>query len=70
MITSVKNQQVKYVQNLIKRGKARREEGVYVVEGLRICREIPEDELETLYVTETFLKTEGGRGRKIPEISL
>ena len=64
MITSVKNQQVKYVQNLIKRGKARREEGVYVVEGLRICREIPEDELETLYVTETFLKTEGAEAER------
>lgn len=59
MITSVKNQQVKYVQNLIKKGKARREEGVYVVEGLRICREIPEDEIKALYVTEAFLKAEG-----------
>lgn len=58
MITSVKNQQVKYVQNLVKKGKARREEGVYVVEGLRICREIPGDEMKALYVTETFLEAE------------
>ena len=56
MITSTKNQQVKYVQNLIKKGKARREEGVYVVEGLRICREIPEKEVITLYVTQAFLR--------------
>ena len=45
MIASTKNEQVKYVQNLVKKGKARREEDKYVVEGLRICRELDPEEI-------------------------
>ena len=62
MIASTKNEQVKYVQSLVKKGKARREEDKYVVEGLRICRELNPEELCALYVTESFLKESGAEG--------
>lgn len=62
MIASTKNEQVKYVQNLVKKGKARREEDKYVVEGLRICRELDPEEICGLYVTDSFLNEFGTEG--------
>ena len=59
MIVSTKNDQVKYIQNLVKKGKARREEGRYVAEGLRICRELNPEEICSLYVTDAFLNEFG-----------
>ena len=61
MITSTTNKQVKYVSSLIKKPKARREEDLFVAEGLRICQEIPEERIHTLYVSESFLKQKEGR---------
>ena len=55
MINSTSNKQVKRVINLRDKAKARREEGLYVAEGLRICREYAPKEIESLYVTEAFL---------------
>ena len=60
MITSTTNKQVKYVSSLIKKPKARREEELFVAEGLRICQEIPEERIHTLYVSESFLKQKEG----------
>ncbi len=54
MINSTSNKQVKRVVNLRTKAKARREEGLYVAEGLRMCRECPPEEVEALYVTESF----------------
>ena len=54
MINSTANKQVKRVVNLRNRAKARREEGVYVAEGLRMCRELSIKDTEILYVTEGF----------------
>ena len=39
MINSTSNKQVKRVINLQAKAKARREEGLYAAEGLRMCRE-------------------------------
>ena len=61
MITSTTNKQVKYVSSLIKKPKVRREEDLFVAEGLRICQEIPEERIHTLYVSEGFLKQKEGR---------
>jgi TrmH family RNA methyltransferase len=36
------------------KAKARREEGMYVAEGLRMCRECRREEVDALYVTEGF----------------
>lgn len=68
MIVSTKNDQVKYVQNLVKKGKARREEDKYVAEGLRICRELNPQEVCALYVTDRFLN-EFGRDSLGPLVS-
>ena len=54
MINSTSNKQVKWVANLCAKAKARREEGLYVAEGLRMCRELAPDEAVELYVTESF----------------
>lgn len=54
MINSTSNKQVKRVSNLCAKAKARREEGLYVAEGLRMCRELAADEVVELYVTESF----------------
>ena len=41
IITSAANEQIKRVKKLIKSSKERREEGLYVVEGIRMVHEIP-----------------------------
>lgn len=61
MINSTANKQVRRVANLVKKARARREEGLYVVEGLRMCRELSPDQTEILYLSESFLKEEEHR---------
>ena len=56
MITSTSNSQVKQVAALQTKAKARREQGLFVVEGLRLTGEVPADRLDRLYVTEAFLE--------------
>lgn len=53
MITSKGNAQVKHIAQLLKKRSTRTNEGVYVVEGLRSFREVPEDLLVMTYVSET-----------------
>lgn len=54
MINSTSNKQVKRVVSLRSKAKARREEGMYVVEGLRMCKELNPEDVDALYVTENF----------------
>ncbi|MDD3252244.1 MAG: RNA methyltransferase [Lachnospiraceae bacterium] len=56
MISSTSNKQVKYVNALVKKAKTRREEDLFVAEGLRMCSEIPKDRIQTLFVSESFSK--------------
>ncbi len=56
MITSTANKQVKYVNALVKKAKTRREEDLFVAEGLRMCQEIPKERIHTLYISESFQK--------------
>lgn len=56
MITSTSNQRIKEIVQLQKKSKARNAEGVFIVEGIRMIREIPEEKLKALYVTEEFYK--------------
>lgn len=57
MITSTSNQRIKEIVQLQKKNRARNTEGVFIVEGIRMVREIPEDKLKALYVTEEFYKS-------------
>ena len=58
MITSTSNARVKRLVNLKKKKKARDEERVFLVEGIRMFREEPTDQLEEVYVSESFYKKE------------
>ena len=61
MISSTTNKQVKFVNALVKKAKTRREEDLFVAEGLRMCSEIPKDRIHTLYLSESFSKTKEGK---------
>ena len=54
MITSRSNPQVKRLLQLQKKRKARDEENVFVVEGLRMFVEMPKELVEKVYVSESF----------------
>jgi TrmH family RNA methyltransferase len=59
IITSTSNRQVKSLTQLMKKAKLRREQGVFVTEGLRIFREIPKPLIREVYVTDRFLSAHG-----------
>ncbi len=54
MISSTSNPQVKRLLQLQKKSKVRNEEGVFVVEGLRMFVEVPKERVEKVYVSETL----------------
>lgn len=54
MITSTTNQRVKEIIQLQKKSRARNQAGVFIVEGIRMAREVPKEQLVSLYVTEEF----------------
>lgn len=56
MITSTSNAKVKRLVNLKKKRKLRDAENVFLVEGVRMFREVPEEKLLEIYVTESFLE--------------
>ena len=49
MITSMSNGQMKLVQQLIKKAKARKDSGLFVVEGMKMFREAPQERIEKVY---------------------
>ena len=54
MITSASNDKIKEIKKLIKSASRRKESGLYIVEGIRMVREIPADAVKTLYVAESM----------------
>lgn len=50
-ITSTSNDNIKFVQKLIKSSKDRKANGLYVVEGIRMVSEIPLEVLDKIYIT-------------------
>ena len=58
MITSTSNARIKRLVNLKKKRKLRDEESVFLVEGIRMFREVPLDKLKEVYVSESFYKKE------------
>lgn len=55
MITSNSNPQVKNLIQLSKKAKARKDQGLFVVEGKKMFSEVPEGWLHQVYVSESFL---------------
>lgn len=61
MINSTANKQIKNLSQLMKKAKARREQRVFVVEGIKMYREVPKDRLVMTYVSESFYEKEENR---------
>src|SRR5699024_2914061 len=62
MITSTSNAKIKRIVQLRKKKKVRDAEGVFLVEGIRMFREIPEKLLQEIYISESC---EGKEGKEI-----
>lgn len=58
MITSMSNPQMKKVQQLLKKARTRREEGLFVAEGIKMFGEAPKDRLQKVYAAVSFAEKE------------
>ena len=56
MITSTSNQQMKNLSQLMKKAKARKEQGLFVVEGRKMFQEVPKAWLRQVYASESFVQ--------------
>lgn len=70
MITSTSNVQVKDLVRLQKKAKARNEEGVFLVEGIRMAQEIPKERIVRMYVSESFAKKNGSFMEQMKQMSV
>ena len=66
MITAVSNQRVKNLVNLIQKSKARREQDVFITEGVKMFLEADKDRIKEVYVSESFYK-KGMAGEKLEQ---
>ncbi|MDE7028909.1 MAG: RNA methyltransferase [Lachnospiraceae bacterium] len=62
MISSTANSRVKRLAALVQKAKMRREEQLFVVEGVRMFREAPPEWVREVYVSESFLNKYQHRG--------
>ncbi len=62
MVTSSSNPQMKRIVQLNKKAKTRYEQRVFVAEGIKMCQEAPKGQIETLYVSESFLAEPKNQG--------
>ena len=56
IITSAANEQIKKIINLKEKSKARRNTGLFTVEGIKMFTEVPREDLVEIYVSENFEK--------------
>ena len=56
MITAASNQRVKNLVNLIQKAKARREQDVFITEGVKMFLEADVDKIKEVYVSESFFE--------------
>lgn len=61
MITSSDNKQVKLVNKLNNKAKARQEASLFVVEGIKMFLEAPIDRIEHVYMEESFFNSDEGQ---------
>lgn len=54
MITAASNRKVKNLVNLIQKAKARREQDVFITEGVKMFQEAESDKIKEVYVSESF----------------
>ncbi|MCM1273074.1 MAG: RNA methyltransferase [Clostridium sp.] len=61
VIGSNSNEKVKELRKLVKSSKERRERGMYVVEGIKMFAEIPQEDILDIYVCESAMEKYGDR---------
>lgn len=61
IINSTSNRQIRALVQLQTKAKARRAEGLFVAEGVRMYREVPQELLVKTYVSESFYEKEQNR---------
>ncbi|MBR6003709.1 MAG: RNA methyltransferase, partial [Lachnospiraceae bacterium] len=54
MITSTDNKRIKNVISLLEKSKARKEQDAFVIEGIKLFEEAPEDAILEVFVAESF----------------
>lgn len=54
MITSADNKRIKNVISLIQKGKTRKEQDAFVIEGVKLFEEVPNEEIIEVFVSEKF----------------
>lgn len=59
MITSTSNPQVKNLQLLTKKARARNEQDVFLVEGMKMFQEAPRDKIQKVYVSKSLYEERG-----------
>lgn len=66
-ITSGSNRLVREVRELQKKRRARKEAGLFIAEGERLCREIPPEAIERIFITDTYQGAlpEGGNDARL-----
>lgn len=60
MITSLSNSKVKHVIALQKKAKKRNEEGVFIVEGIKMFLELKKEMIQEVYLSESFSSAKEG----------
>lgn len=65
MITSTGNNHVRSVSALVKKAKARKEQGLFIVEGAKMFSELPKEKLKETYVSESFLRQHGEKAAEL-----
>ena len=66
MITSASNQKVKNLVSLIQKSKARREQDVFITEGVKMFLEAPMGKIKEVYVSESFYE-KASAGKKLEQ---
>lgn len=61
MITAASNQRVKNLMNLIQKSKARREQDVFITEGIKMFLEADLEKIKEVYVSQSFYEKGVGR---------
>lgn len=69
IITSSTNKQVKNVMHLMTKASARREQKLFVVEGIKMFLETPVDRIEKVFISESLYKDNKDLVKKIEEYS-
>ena len=59
MITSTSNQQVKHLQQLAKKARERNEQGVFLVEGIKMFQEAPDEKIRKVYISKSLYDEKG-----------